>query len=164
MESKYFGGYSKTHYYYLLRTLGTACPPNENWLKEIPNVYPLLSDEDRAIFDSLPNESTPGYDFDDDSDTEQEYSDSEDESESPVNDSNEDALDELRYLVYRCGITVRATNLILKFRSKHSHLILPKTYKTLMKTPKVSVVPNPIGHRGQYVHRGIRQFFLNTKL
>lgn len=33
-----------------------------------------------------------------------------------------------------------------------------------MKTPKVSVVLNPIGQRGQYVHRGIRQFFLNTKL
>lgn len=164
MASKYFGGYSKTHYYYLLRTYGNACPPGTvNVSDVVPNVNPLLSDEDRTLFNSLPDE-IPENIIDYESDSDDDFSDSGEESESPESNSNEEALDELRYLVYRCGITSRATNLILKFMSKHSSLILPQTYKTLMRTPKVSVVPTPIGQRGQYVHRGIRLFFRNTKL
>lgn len=164
MASKYYGGYSKTHYYYLLRKYGSACPPGTDTVSDgVLNVNPSLSDEDRTLFNSLPDE-IPEQINDYESDEDDYGSDSDEESESPESNANEDALDELRYLVCRCGITSRASNLILKFMSKHSNLILPKTYKTLMRTPKVSVIPTPIGQRGQYVHRGIRHFFRNTKL
>lgn len=169
MSSSKFLGYSKTHYYRLLRKYGSECHPSCD--DETPDLYPLESDGDRELFDSLPQAGQlPDaiYREEVSEDTEEEYSDSEDETETPVfsspaKDSNEEALDELRYIVAKCGLTTNATNLLLQFISKHSTLYLPKTYKTLMRTPQVSVVPLKIGESGQYVHVGIRNFFLNSK-
>lgn len=171
---------AKPHYFRLLRLFGSVCPPPEtDDLNAVLLDFPLESDEDRELFDALPSaDNFLGDPVSDDpvleetfdeNDIEEEYSDSDEEFENPTStfslkNANEDALDELRCLVFLCGFTVKATHLLLKFLLKHSNLLLPKTYRTLMRTPQRSVVPIPVGPRGQYVHIGIRHFFLNTKL
>lgn len=79
-------------------------------------------------------------------------------------DANEEALDELRYIIYRGRISQKITDMLLSFMKKHSTLQIPKSYTTLMGTPKnVDINSVAVGETGHYMHMGIGKYFMNIK-
>lgn len=76
--------------------------------------------------------------------------------DTEVGDGNDEIRKNIRQWVLSTNQTVAATNSLLKILS--GKLNIPKTYKTLMRTPLEKVIVRNVSP-GSYAHFGIRKYF-----
>lgn len=186
MSSKY-GGLSKAQFYRQLKKYKSEWAISKG---SIANQYIItVPDKDNDIFESnyaeveqerLDNhnvefelegeneeEEITGVDLTDEEDANEEDTNEDDYDafySNQFTDANEEALDELRFIVFKGRLTSSVTKLILDFLTTHTDLVVPKRYSTLMRTPRNhSVLPIPVGLYGDYIHFGIQNYFTHSK-
>lgn len=135
MASKY-GNKSKTQFYRGLRQLKEQW---ENNVKQVEVELDVDVEDAELIEEAIDGEYVEEFVEDGNLDDTDEEEIGIDES-FLCEDCNEEALDELRYIVCKGRLSISVTDKLLNFLSKNTPLRAPKRYSSLMKTPRKHLI------------------------